>query len=156
MSRRAKGAHLWFRRERRKDGKLVSRGTWLIMDAGKHHATGCDAGEATLAEKRLAEHIAAKHQPRRQVADIEQIDVADVLSIYDDDKRDGQANKAKFDERMLRLTKWWGGKMLSEVGPRACRGYVRSRGSPGGARRDLEDLRAAVNYHAKRSCIEVW
>jgi integrase len=150
MSRRSKGAHLWYRQERRKHGKLVARATWLILDGGKHYATGCDAGEIGEAQNRLAEHIAAKHQPRRKIADIEAIDVADVLSIYDDDKRGGQANKPKFDERMLRLTRWWGGKMLSDVTAETCRAYVRSRGSPGGARRDLEDLRAAVNYHAKK------
>jgi hypothetical protein len=30
-----------------------------------------------------------------------------------------------------------------------CRAYVASRGFAGGARRDLEDLRAAVHHHAK-------
>jgi integrase len=30
-----------------------------------------------------------------------------------------------------------------------CRGYAEHRGNPGGARRDLEDLRAAINHHAE-------
>jgi integrase len=30
-----------------------------------------------------------------------------------------------------------------------CRAYTRHRGSDGGARRDLEDLRAAINHHSK-------
>ena len=30
-----------------------------------------------------------------------------------------------------------------------CRAYTKFRGSDGGARRDLEDLRAAINHHAK-------
>jgi integrase len=72
-----------------------------------------------------------------------------VLSIYDDDRRETQANKVKFDERIARLNKWWGGKTLSEVNGANCRAYTKSRGSNGGSRRDLEDLRAAINHHAK-------
>jgi len=39
--------------------------------------------------------------------------------------------------------------MLSEVTGEACREYLRRRGRAGGTRRDLEDLRAAINHHAK-------
>jgi integrase len=38
--------------------------------------------------------------------------------------------------------------MLSNVTGETCREYVRARGTDGGARRDLEDLRAAINHHA--------
>ena len=31
-----------------------------------------------------------------------------------------------------------------------CRRYEAERGNRGGARRDLEDLRAAINHHAKQ------
>jgi hypothetical protein len=74
--------------------------------------------------------------------------LADVLSIYDDDTRDRQANKAKFDERLKRLNEFWGGKKLCEVTGATCREYVTLRGTVGGARRDLEDMRAAINHHA--------
>jgi hypothetical protein len=134
MPRRSKGPHLWLRKERRNKGKLIARATWIIIEDGKHIATGC---------------IADKYRPERRLRDIEQIDVADVLSLYDEDCRERQANKLKFDERMTRLTKWWGGKMLSDVTGASCREYTRSRKGPGGARRDLEDLRAAINHHAK-------
>jgi hypothetical protein len=50
---------------------------------------------------------------------------------------------------MMRLTEWWGGKTLSDVTGASCRAYTKSRRRPGGARRDLEDLRAAINHHAK-------
>jgi integrase len=75
--------------------------------------------------------------------------VADVLSVYDEDCRESQANKAKFDERIARLASWWGGKMLAEVNGVNCRAYTKHRGNNGGSRRDLEDLRAAINHHAK-------
>ncbi|WP_248305074.1 tyrosine-type recombinase/integrase [Devosia sp. FKR38] len=87
---------------------------------------------------------------------------------------------------MARLTTWWGGKTLSEVTGVSCRAYadwraleedrrqreanVRRAGrgqrplppktARGGARRDLEDLRAAINHHSKeglhRGVVGVW
>ena len=62
--------------------------------------------------------------------------------------RSHQQNKIQFDRRIKRLNAWWGGKKLSEVTGETCRAYQRERGNAGGARRDLEDLRAAINYHA--------
>jgi integrase len=38
---------------------------------------------------------------------------------------------------------------LAEVNGASCRRYVKHRGNNGGARRDLEDLRSAINHHAK-------
>jgi hypothetical protein len=55
----------------------------------------------------------------------------------------------QFAARIRRLDEFWGGRMLSEVTGTECRKYVKSRGNDGGARRDLEDLRAAINHHAK-------
>ena len=50
---------------------------------------------------------------------------------------------------MMRLNAWLGAKMLSEVTGKHCREYQAARNNRGGARRDLEDLRAAINHHAK-------
>lgn len=150
MPPRQKGARLWLRPERRSPhGKIIARSTWIILDAGRHIATGCSASEIGDAEARLAAYIAAKYKPRRKERDIEEIDIADVLSIYLDDCGDRQARRAKLEERIGRLNGFWGGKMLSEISGEACRSYVTARGSSGGARRDLEDLRAAVRHHAK-------
>jgi hypothetical protein len=150
MSRRSKGTHLWLRPGKRgKSGKIIRRATWVILDAGKHIATGCAEDEAAKAERELAAHIAAKYQPLRQERDLQEIDVADVLLIYVDDRGERQANRTKFDARIERLNEFWGGKKLFQITGDTCRRYASWRGSPGGARRDLEDLRAAVNYHAK-------
>jgi hypothetical protein len=108
-------------------GKLISNGTFVIIDDGKFIRTQCYVGEDIEARKRLTEYMINKYEPTRRERDIESIDVADVLSVYLDDCRDGQANKAKLDERLERLTKWWGGKMLSEVTAKACRDYARKR-----------------------------
>jgi integrase len=47
------------------------------------------------------------------------------------------------------LSRGSGARKLSDVTGDTCREYVRWRKSPGGARRDLEDLRSAINHHAK-------
>jgi integrase len=147
MPRRSKGVRLWLRPARR-DGEGAHRSTWII-DGARHVATGCPAHEIAAAEDKLASYITGKYQPARKERDIEQIDVADVLSIYDNDCGGRQRNRRQFDARLARLNEFWGGKKLSEVTGETCREYAKWRGSAGGARRDLEDLRAAINHHSK-------
>ena len=150
MPRRTKGAHLWLRPERRtKSGKLIAQATWVILDGGRQLGTGCIQGETRRAEEQLAAYIAAKYQPVRRERDIETIDVADVLSIYYDDRGPTQADRATLAHRLARLNEFWGGRMLADINGATCRDYLGWRMSTAGARRDLEDLRAAINHHAK-------
>ncbi len=69
--------------------------------------------------------------------------------MYYADCRDLQANKRTFDGRISRLNNWWGDMVLAEVNGQTCRDFAKDRGSAGGARRDLEDLRAAIRHHEK-------
>lgn len=75
--------------------------------------------------------------------------MSDVLSVYLDDVAPQQAQPMKTAARVDRLLDWWGGMMLSEVTPATCRSYAKAR-TKGGARRDLEDFRSAINHHASR------
>src|SRR6478735_11063561 len=94
MSRPSKGARLWLRPERRtKAGKLKERSAWVIRDGEKYVGTGCPPAQIAAAEEKLREYLATKYAPVRKERDIEKIAVADVLSIYVDDRRDGQQNK---------------------------------------------------------------
>jgi integrase len=150
MPRRGKGAHLWLRPARRnKAGKIIHRAVWIVLDDGKHIATGCLEGEAERAEQVLAAYIARKYTPDRRERDLDKVDVADVLSIYLEDCTDRHANEKRFRARIARLNDFWGGTTLADVTGPSCRRYVKHRGNTGGARRDLEDLRAAINHHAK-------
>ena len=83
-----------------------------------------------------------------------------VLAVYLDDKGDQQAHRGKFEGRILRLNTFWGGRKLSEVSTATCKEYVKARMNTGGARRDLEDLRAAISHHAAenlhRAVVSVW
>lgn len=162
MPRPSKGPRLYLRRARPDIGR---KAVWLIRDGNKYIATGCVAGPAEhrppeAAQRALAEYIADKYQPSRKTRDIDRIDIADVLSVYLADRGDQQADQVKFLGRISRLNSFWGGRKLSEVSTATCKDYVKSRGGTGGARRDLEDLRAAIGHHAAenlhRAIVNVW
>ena len=156
MSRQGKGPRLWKRPARRRNGRIVAAAVWVIKDAGKHIATGCIAGPADRkppisAEKALAKYIADKYEPVRRKRTVDEIDIADVLAIYHDDSIQRQASPQKFASRILRLNSFFGDKKLGDLNSKLCKDYEKSRGGRGGARRDLEDLRAAVRHHAKEN-----
>jgi integrase len=60
----------------------------------------------------------------------------------------------------LRLAEFFGDKYLSQINGQLCRQYADTRPSRYGPRRDLEELRAAVNHHHREglhdSVIKVW
>ncbi len=151
MPRRAKRARLWLRPDvRNAKGGTERAAAWVVLDRGKHIATGCLAHETAAAEKFLATYIAQKHQPTRQRLDIEEIAIADVISIYVDDRKLSESERAlQAFARLERINDYWGHRKLSEVNGETCREYVRLRKNDGSARRDLEDLRAAINHHAR-------
>lgn len=163
MPRKSKGARLHLKSARYdRDGNLTHRATWIIRDNGRDVSTGCAADEIAGAEQALQVYIASKHKPKRKAQDIEIIPIGDVLSIYLDaelaelrdrfkvetDTEDTIASIRKFKKRIERLNDFGGAKMLADVDGDFCRDYAKARGNKGGARRDLEDLRAAINHHA--------
>lgn len=149
MPRQVQRPRLWLRKART-DATGCHAAVWLIVYRGRYFPTGCAEGETGRADQKLAEYIAANYAPARRAKDIEDTDVADVLSIYVDDKGPGQSNPKRFAARILRLNAFWGGKMLAEVTGATCREYAAVRGNAGGGRRDLEDLRAAIGNHRKQ------
>jgi hypothetical protein len=163
MPRRSRGTRLQLKAARRDEsGNVTHRATWIIRDNGRDVSTGCAADEIAAAEAKLRDYITAKYTPRRRVRHIDDIPIADVLSIYLDAQLDKLRNRfnvdgesedtvpsiRKFKKRIERLNEWWGAKMLGEVNGEACRSYTKKRRKRGGSRRDLEDLRAAIGYHA--------
>jgi hypothetical protein len=81
--------------------------------------------------EKLAAYITTKYQPKRKLHDIEEIEIADVLLIYDNDGGDRQQNRAQFDPHLRRLNEFWGNKKLAEVTGESCREYAGRRGSSG-------------------------
>lgn len=150
MPRRGKGVRLWLRpEERNASGKLIRRSAWFIIDGKKHVTTGCLAHETAAAETKLAQFIASKYAPQRRERDIEQIAIADVIAIYADDRGSEIARDNELYARLERLNNFWADRTLAEINGETCREYVRVRGNSSGARRELEDLRAAINHHSR-------
>ncbi|MBU2533694.1 MAG: tyrosine-type recombinase/integrase [Alphaproteobacteria bacterium] len=134
------------------------------------YVTGCAEDERAEAEAALAAYIARKYSfhseaPRPPSAVL----VTDMLGYYTQEVAPGHARPDKTAERVLQLGEFWQGRYLSDVSPSTCREYVRWREehdwksarpdktgrqarkvTVGGARRELEVLKAAINYYVKR------
>lgn len=145
MSRRAKGPRLWLRPARH--GRPAA---WRILDGGRQRGTGLGIG-ATPREKdeALKAYLTEKHtvEATSGSRDPSVIPVDDVLALYVRDKVGDHARPDETKSRIHLLRKFWGGRALSYVAGPTCREYARQRTTPGAARRELEDLRAAINHH---------
>lgn len=148
MPRRSAGPRLWLRKGWR-DGAYERPATWIIVDGKRQVGTGLGAPDRREAEQRLAAYIIAKHAAPRGERNLVEIPVADVLAIYLTDVAPGKANPAAIGKRAKRLLTFWQSKTLADVTGANCRAYAAQRGNAGGARRDLQDLAAAIGHHSK-------
>ena len=158
MPAHRKGPHLWLRKERRSADGSVRAAVWLIRDGEHRQSAGCARHDLRGAEQALKRYIAQKHTAEtvqlrsRHPA---QIPVADVLAFY---ARDIVPNHARPNESALRikaLSSYFGRMTLARINGATCRAYAATRG-PGAARRELEELRAAINHHRREGlCSEV-
>jgi integrase len=177
MPRRGKGVRLWLEpAEHDSEGKIVRRAAWVIRDGARKIRTGCLRENREDAERALAEYIASKYQvPRDRGRHPDQILVLDVLNIYLADKASKIARPEETKQRVLTLADFWQRYTLADVNGRRSREYVAWRvGQPwksskpeqtgrparlvteAAARRELEDLRAAINHHRREGlCSEI-
>ena len=177
MSRPGKGARLWLRPEKRNhDGTLRERAVWVIRDGPRKISTGCPPQNRAGAEGALGEHLADKYKPNRAGGrHPSEILIADVLAIYLTDVAPRHAREDETKQRVLTLDAWWAEKTLAEVNGTNCRAYVEYRTrqtwkaarpkktgtaprmvTAAAARRELEDLRAAINHHRREGlCSEI-
>lgn len=158
MPRAGKGPRLYLRPPQR--GAAGSSPIWTIRDGNRFISTGCGPDAREDAERALARYISEKHDPKRGERGLAQVPIADVLNIYLTDVAPHKAEPRKIAARAIRLLEWWGDKTLADVTGSACRAYVAHRGNAGGARRDLQDLSAAIRHHHKeglhRASVAVW
>lgn len=152
MPRQSQGPHLWIRSERRNAAGIVThRSTFVIIDRGCQIATGCAPNEPAAAEQELARYIARKYPtiiapgPR----DPTEIPLADVLSTYIVNVVDEHARPEESKRRLARIAAFFGGFRLGEVNGALCRAYAKQSSTDPMARRDLEELRAAINHHRR-------
>jgi integrase len=144
MPRQSKGARLWL-----KPAGQDRAAVWVIKDGGHRLSTGCSPDDREEAERALAEYIHQKYDPRQGSRDPAKILVSDVLTLYQRDVGITVARPRELGQRVETLLAFWGNKKLAEVNGSTCRTYASARLSKSGARRELEDLRSAINYHRK-------
>lgn len=78
--------------------------------------------------------------------------MGDVLLVYLEEKCPSTARPRETQSMIDRLNEFFGELLLTEIRGQVCRDFVEERGNSGGARRDLEVLRAAINhYHAENT-----
>lgn len=161
-----KGIRLWLR-PARKDHKSV----WIIRDGRRQKSTGCGPREREQAEQQLAAYIDATYQPAKLgIGDTAKIRVSDVIALYASEVAPNFTRPKDVHGRLSRLLDFFGSKKLSEINKRLCRSYVThrekqrraelaeraarlkrpvtdQRGALQAARRELEDLRAAIRHY---------
>ena len=96
-----------------------------------------------------AEHAYGAACYRPGGCDPDQIPIADVLTIYLTDIVPNHSRPKETKGRITRLDSFFGDRMLSYVTGETCRAYVAQRSSDAAGRRELEDLRAAINHHRR-------
>ncbi|MDI5929589.1 integrase [Rhizobium leguminosarum] len=140
MSRARKPARLWLR-----PASNDRAAAWVILDGGKQFSTGCSEHDRSGAEKALAVHIGKQFMaaPARKNRDASEVTIAEVLAHYLSLKKDSATRPRELAARAENLMSYWGEKTLDDITSATCAEYVKKRGTPNGARRELEDLRAA-------------
>ena len=124
---------------------------WNIRDGQRTIGTGCLEGDRAAAEKKLAEYITGKHDPKasRSGGDPNQIKIADALSVYMVEKIAHSARPKAGVAMVENLGGFFGERSIGELNGRLQRDFAKQRGSQSAARRELELLAAAINYHVK-------
>ena len=166
MPRPTKGPRLYLRKARPDKGQHA---VWVIRDGQKEVGTGCGPERAGEAEQALAEYIQSKWSPAlaaadNGVSDPADVFVADVIALYARDKAPRLADPTATKARLEALLAWWPehAARLADIRRSTCEGYVAHRVTqpiktfkPGskarlvtdqGARRELEDLSAAIGF----------
>jgi len=164
MPRPSKGPRL-FLRKARPDKRQAS--VWVIRDGAKEVGTGCGPGEVAEAGLKLAEYIQSKWTPApaggaNGPTDPADVLIADVLSLYTDGRAAKAPDPKAVKARLSALLEFWGDRTVSDIRRSSCEDYVAHRiqqpikmakdpktarrVTDQGARRELEDLSAAIGY----------
>lgn len=124
---------------------------WNIRDGQRTIGTGCAEGDRAGAERKLAAYITSKHDPRasRSSGDPNAVKIADALSVYMVEKIAHGARPKAGIAMAEKLGEFFGERTIGELNGTLQRDYAKQRGSQSAARRELETLAAAINYHIR-------
>jgi hypothetical protein len=98
--------------------------------------------------------------PRLQKGDPADIRIADVITIYSDEVAPSVARPKESAARLRNIVIFLGAHALADLDMTLCRRYVADRGKRAAARRERQDLRAAIGHHYKQGLcatrVAVW
>jgi hypothetical protein len=163
MARPSKGPRLHLRPARPEKRQPAQ---WVIRDGSKEISTRCGEGGFVEAQLFLARYIADKWTPpepnERGPSVPADVLVAEVIALYGREKAPKAADPGGVRARLEALLEWWGEKTLADVRRSQCEAYIAHRTAQPikaftksnaprnvtaqGARRELEDLSAAISY----------
>lgn len=152
MPRRSQGTRLYLQpaRDARAD-KPAEPAVWVIRDGPIKRSTGAGASDIGRAETALTAYLNRKATPRPSNRDPDSIFIADVISIYAEDvAKKKHADPDATASRLENVVEFFEGKTLAYLNNETCEAYAEWRGKAPSARRELEDLRAAVRHHWRR------
>lgn len=168
MPRQSRGPRLYLRKGRvdARTGRPLPD-LYYIRDGASERGTGCGPGGLREAERALAAYIAEKGPQAREAGyrpgDPSKVCVADVVALYAAERAPQLSDPESTGGRLKTLLAWWGARKLADVTRSNCRAYVAHRiaqprktaktavarkrlVTEQGARRELEDLSAAISY----------
>jgi integrase len=168
MPRRSKGPRLYLRAGRRdaRTGRALPD-LYYIRDGARELGTGLGPDGLRGAEQALAAYIAEKWAPPTRAtlspSDPASVLIAEALELYARERAPLLADPVSTAGRLKTLLAWWGDRTLAEVKRSTCQAYVAHRVAQPrltarteaarrrhvtiqGARRELEDLSAAIGY----------
>lgn len=153
MPRTSKGPRLVWREEswkkngtlRDKAGSFVwDRSTFLCAGGGERGRPGIET------EKALAAHIADNYPPVQEHGHAAvDVLIAQVIHLYLNEVAPTHVTPEETAARLDKILDFFGEMTLAEINGKLCRSYVATRSTEAAARRELEDLRAAINYCRK-------
>lgn len=145
MPRSRKSARLWLRPPRKDRAEV-----YVILDGGKETSTGRGKGDLAGAERFFEAYLKSKHDPKAgRGGDPNAVKVADAVSTYWTEHAQKLARPEAIRKRLDNLLGFFGLKIVADLNGDLQRDYVDARGSKSAARRELEDLSAAINWHLR-------
>ena len=149
MPRKSKGTRLWLRPAR--PGRDA---VWIIRDGERQTTLGNSPHDRAGAEAQLALYIQKEQRGPASALHPSKVTIAEVLSLYTLDQVPSHARPKETLSRISALLDHWGALPCSMINKSSCQRFAKDR-PQGTARRQLEDLRAAIKHAVESNLLEM-
>ena len=149
MPRPKSPPRIWTREPRYDAAGRVTHNRCIYIVDGTRRTSLGDVDDAE-AERTLADYLGDKHYGAAQaLRPVKSILVSDVIAKYAKDVAPHHADPGKTRFRLQRLLAFFAGRTLADINGSLCREYAERSSTDAMARRDLQDLAAAIAHHRK-------